>query len=89
MAARLEDQPPLGPLRASLSGAFPWIIVVAIWLALLAAYAKWWRYSLALPTLAIFIGGGLYLTSNWPAPAPPGHSWRPAPPSRRPMRSTP
>jgi hypothetical protein len=77
MAARLEDQPPLRLLRASLSGAFPWIIVIAIWLALLAAYAKWRRYSLALPILAIFIGGGLYLTSNWPAPAPPGPSWRP------------
>ena len=72
IAARLEDQPPLGPLRALLSGARTWIIVIAIWLALLAAYAKWRRYSLALPILAVFIGGGLYFTSNWPAPAPPG-----------------
>ena len=71
-APRLEDQPPLGPLRAQLSPARDLLIGLAIWLVLLAVWAKWRRWWLALPTFAIMIGGSLYLASNWPPPAPPG-----------------
>jgi hypothetical protein len=71
-AARLQDQPPLGPLRARLEGMRELAIGLGVWMVLLAAWAKWRRWWLMLPLALSLLGAGLYAASNPPPPAPPG-----------------
>ncbi len=71
-AARLADQPPLGPLRARLAPARYLLIGLAVWLVLLALWSRWRRWWLTLPLVVVFLGGAIYAASNWPPPAPPG-----------------
>jgi hypothetical protein len=71
-APRLADQGPLGQLRAQLGGATPLLGIIALWLVLLALWARWRRWWLALPLALGLLGGGLYAVSNPPPRPPPG-----------------
>ncbi|MBC8160008.1 MAG: hypothetical protein H7Z42_02225, partial [Roseiflexaceae bacterium] len=70
--ARLTEQPPLGTLIASVRPLLPYILGIALWLALLFLWVRW-RSDWLAALLIIFMGGGcLYIGSGWPPPAPGG-----------------
>jgi hypothetical protein len=71
--ARLDTQPPMGSFAALLGDRLRTLLLgIAVWLALLWAWAKL-RYGWLALALAIFmLGGIIVIGSGWPAPAPPG-----------------
>lgn len=70
--ARLAEQPPLGALLATVLLLWPIVISVAVWLALLALWSRWRNGWLAALLGLYMVGGGLYVGSGWPPPAPGG-----------------
>lgn len=70
--ARLTQQPPLGGLLASARSLAPYVIGIALWLALLLLWSKWRSGWLAALIFMFMVGAGLYLGSGWPPPEPGG-----------------
>ena len=70
--ARFSAQPPLGTLIASARPLLPYVLGVALWLVLLFSWAKWRSDWIAALLFILMVGGGLYIGSGWPPPAPGG-----------------
>ena len=70
--ARLDEQPPLGALLASLHPLLGIVAGIALWLALLAAWSRWRQGWLAAILVIYMVGASLYVGSNWPPPEPGG-----------------
>jgi len=50
----------------------PYVLSIALWLALLFLWAKWRSGWIAALLVILMVGGGLYIGSGWPPPAPGG-----------------
>ena len=70
--ARLTAQPPLGTLTASARPLLPYVLSAVLWLVLLFLWAKWRSDWIAALLFILMVGGGLYIGSGWPPPAPGG-----------------
>ena len=72
-SARLESQPPFGSFTAFADSFLTWLIVGgAVWLWLIVTFAKRRSAWLGVPAFLLLIGGGIYVGSGWPPPAPAG-----------------
>lgn len=70
--ARLETQPPFGALVARAAGLAPFLIGLAVAVALGWASSRLKRWWLALPIIPLALAGVFFGTSGWQPPLPAG-----------------